>query len=304
MATKSESRLKELIKRLWYPIRNSQVIYGPVLNYRWRKNREHYQPAFDKKFLVLSESIVSELRINGIAFSHVDELFPNLNYEESLGRWCNKHESRLAQKDKKTFLLSYFGKNSHEVLIEKENPFFKFFLSDEILFLCREYLGYLPQLNYLAVEKTIPLPNSNSPQYSQNWHRDPEEKRTLKVFIYINDVDESNGPFIYIKRSQPSSKFRYSKLFPQVLPYGSYPDAVKLQELIDPEDIAVATGKSGTVIFCDTAGIHRGGLATKGERIMATAFYPSRKWSEKPSVKSTSEVNLEDYGKLATEVVF
>lgn len=105
MATKSESRLKELIKRLWYPIRNSQVIYGPVLNHRWRKNREHYQPAFDKKFLILSESIVRELRINGIAFSHVDELFPNLNYEESLERWCNKHEARLAQKDKKH---SYF----------------------------------------------------------------------------------------------------------------------------------------------------------------------------------------------------
>ena len=39
-------------------------------------------------------------------------------------------------------------------------------------------------------------------------------------------------------------------------------------------------GKAGTMIFCDTAGIHRGGYATKNERIMFTAGYrtPASPW--------------------------
>jgi len=241
--------------------------------------------------------------VSGIAFSHIDDLFPYNNFGSSFKHWVKKNEFKLAQNSKKKFLYSYFGTNSAETPVDRDNPFFDFYLSDEILYLCSEYLNYLPQLNYLAVEKTVPALDLNSPQHSQNWHRDPEEKRTMKVFVYVNDVDESNGPFTYVKGSHPTSKGRYAGLFPQELPYGSYPDAARVDDLIDPKDIVLATGNSGTVIFCDTSGIHRGGLAVKGERIMATAFYPSQKWSEKPLVTRNSEVDLRDYGRLAPEAV-
>lgn len=303
MATNSESALKELVKKMIYPIRNSQIVYENIVNYQSKKKKAKIPLSFNSDFSRLSARIIEDLRVNGIAFSHINDLFPHNNFGYSFRDWVKRNESKLAQNSKKKFLYSYFGTDSGETPVDRNNPFFKFYLSDEILYLCSEYLNYLPQLNYLAVEKTVPALDLNSPQHSQNWHRDPEEKRTMKVFIYVNDVDESNGPFTYVRGSHPTSKSRYAGLFPQVLPYGSYPDAARLEDLIDPKDIVLATGNSGTVIFCDTAGIHRGGLAAKGKRIMATAFYPSQKWSEKSLVTRNSEVDLRDYGRLAPEAV-
>ena len=96
----------------------------------------------------------------------------------------------------------------------------------------------------------------------------------------MNDVDDTNGPFVYVKKSQPSGKSIYSRFAPQKLPYGSYPDEHLLSSKVSHNDVVTAVGKAGTVIFCDTAGLHKGGLSFSGERVMATAFYPSKKWSE------------------------
>lgn len=303
MATRSDSTIKELIKKIKFSVRNSLIFYGPVLNRSSRKERKLFKLSFDSHFSNLSQKIIENLRADGIAFSHVDELFPESDYSHTFLNWIQKHKHQLVEKEKKNFLYSYFGSKSNEVLVESDNPFFEFYLSDKILYICSEYLGYLPQLNLLAVEKTIPTEDLNSPQHSQKWHRDPEEKRTIKVFIYVNDVDETKGPFTYIKGSQPSGNSPYARIFPQALPHGSYPDAARIVTLVDPEDYVAAIGKAGTVIFCDTAGIHRGGLAKSGERIMSTAFYPSKKWSERPRVKKSPDVNLHNYGTMAPNVI-
>ena len=133
----------------------------------------------------------------------------------------------------------------------------------------------------IYIEKTLPVGDA-SPEYSQNWHRDPEEKKTLKIFLYLNDVNVDCGPFTYILRSQPTAKSRLSKLFPQKLPHGSYPDADSIKDAVEDNSYFVATAEKATLIFCDTAGLHRGGHATKHHRIMSTAFFPSKRYSEQP----------------------
>ena len=45
--------------------------------------------------------------------------------------------------------------------------------------------------------------------------------------------------------------------------------------VIPPEAIKTFTGKAGTMIFCDTSGLHQGGYATGKERIMSTFGYYS-----------------------------
>ena len=39
---------------------------------------------------------------------------------------------------------------------------------------------------------------------------------------------------------------------------------------VPKNDIRVCTGRAGTVVFCDTTTLHRGGYATKSERTMFT----------------------------------
>lgn len=75
----------------------------------------------------------------------------------------------------------------------------------------------------------------------------------------------------------PGSQFggRYGHLFPQRPPSGIYPPAGAVEELVKEADIKYCTGRAGTVIFCDTSGLHKGGYATGAERIMFTDGFQS-----------------------------
>jgi len=199
--------------------------------------------------------------------------------------------------------MSYFGNNQDRVDLDLGNPFFNFYMSEEITFIACSYLGYIPQLNYVTIEKTLPIKNDELATHSQNWHRDPEEKRMIKVFVYLNVVNESNGPFIYAKQSHPSSHHNLSKFAPQNLPYGSYPDERSVISKVRDEDLVTAVGQAGTVIFCDTAGLHRGGLSLSGERIMATGFYPSKRWTEPSLIQIPLNLDIKSLNPLAKKVL-
>jgi len=117
------------------------------------------------------------------------------------------------------------------------------------------------------------ISSGTSPQQSQGWHRDPGDKKICKIFLYVNDVDETAGPFMYVRGSQYGGVYR--RFFPQRLPRGYYPPEGAVEKIIPSTEIQTLTGKAGTIIFADTTGIHRGGYATKKERIMFTAAYSS-----------------------------
>ena len=274
MATK-RNPIIEKIRVPYYLIRNNSYIY---LNF---VNRKYRVTASDLIQLdSVQEKIIYDLNLNGIATASFSELFPKGEFSKLLD-WVQKNEVNLKQKRKKKFLYSYYGTEDSSKPIDLENPFVQFYLSEKILQIAASYLGYIPQLYEIYIEKTLPVGDA-SPEFSQNWHRDPEEKKTLKIFLYLNDVNIDCGPFTYILRSQPTAKSRLSKLFPQKLPHGSYPDADSIKDSVEDNSYFVAKAEKATLIFCDTAGIHRGGHATKHHRIMSTAFFPSKRYSEQP----------------------
>ena len=303
MGTKSSNSFVENFKLFYYPFRNSVFIYKYILNLtdvlRWIVLKSKNSSLNSS----INQKIIDDLKSQGIAFTNLDEIFPNENFLVRMQQWIASNENNLRSKPKKKFLLSYFDRDDNIVEIDTSNPFFNFYLSNKILFLVSSYLGYVPQLNYLLVEKTIPIEKDAESSYSQNWHRDPEEKRTIKVFVYINEVSKDNGPFVYIKKSQPTGKGTLSKFAPQKLPYGSYPEANLVSSLTQDKDIVIAVGKPGTVIFCDTAGLHRGGLSFSGERIMSTGFYPSKKWSEKSQLSLPEEFDRTELNSFAIQVI-
>ena len=269
------SLIIEKIRAPYYVIRNNSFIYINFIN---RKHR--VTPSDPIHLDLVQEKILQDLSLNGIAIAAFDELFPKEEFSKLLN-WVNKNELNLKQKSKKKFLYSYYGTDDISKSIDLENPFVQFYLSEKLLQIAISYLGYIPELYEIYIEKTVPVGDA-SPEYSQNWHRDPEEKKTLKIFLYLNDVDNDCGPFTYILGSQPTGKSKLSKLFPQKLPHGSYPEADSVKNSVEDKSYFIATAKMGTLIFCDTAGLHRGGHATKHHRIMSTAFFPSKRYSLKP----------------------
>ena len=269
-----DKKIPNTFSRIKFRVRNNQFVYRYILNNKYRVSK-HILFENDKL-----DEIVSELFKYGISVRKIEDVLGQVKgldiLEKSL-TWIQSNEKNLEQNKIKKFLWTYFPTGSNREL-DLSNPITKFYLSSEIIYVAAKYLGYIPQLNEIVIQKTT-VAGSKDPVQSQKWHRDPQEMRTFKVFLYLSDVNEGSGPFVYLKGSSPTSKGKLSTIFPQIKPKGSYPEASVIEKLVSNEDIFTATASLGTVIFCDTAGIHKGGFATSNERIMATGFYPSFKFT-------------------------
>jgi len=219
--------------------------------------------------------ILNELHSCGIATTNLADLFPNENMLEKLQNYAKKQETDGSVNHKKKFLVDYWDER---VKLDINNPFLKLALNPLILDVANTYMEMWTSLLYLTLQKTTPLKGELT--NSQNWHRDPQEIKVVKVFTYLNDIDESSGPFTYVKNSAPTQNHKYAKLFPQELPAGSYPGNERVEKAIEKKDIYPMTGKAGTMIFCDTNGLHYGGVAKSNYRIMSTFGYAAHTYKE------------------------
>ena len=185
-------------------------------------------------------------------------------------------EGKRAGKYLKDFWVPLFptGQNN-KIPYDAANPFFQFVLHPRILQIAGLYFGFLPKLNSFTLQSTLLVPPGTPEYLSQRWHRDSEDKKMLKVFVYMTNVQERGaGPFMYVRGSQHGGRWRH--LFPQRPPAGSYPPPGAVERAVPEEDIALCLAPQGTVIFCDTSGLHRGGYSTTMERTMFLPAFCSR----------------------------
>ncbi len=225
--------------------------------------------------------ILQDLRNDGIAITHIDKILPPEIFKQlqqfAMDRWSDadvkeRYEKRHEAKDgeklmNKSFFLVDLWKGKR--ILDLNNIFTQFSLKNEILDIIQSYMGMLVKFTDWRLQVTVPMPEGMRSYASQDWHRDPEDQQLIKMFLYLNDVDESAGPFIYLKKSHISGKWRH--LFPQQPPRGSN----GIDSEIPTDDRVVCTGKAGTVIFCDTSGLHRGGHAKSNNRFMYTSIFMS-----------------------------
>lgn len=78
-----------------------------------------------------------------------------------------------------------------------DNVFVRFALQPAVIGLVAARLGELPRL--MDVLLTYSRPTDSALAYSQLWHRDHDDVRTVKVFVYLTDVkDSAEGPFTFL----------------------------------------------------------------------------------------------------------
>jgi len=271
---KALSHLRHAVNRELFKV-YARVKYPPpvwkLLNHKRVSLFHRNRPELNE----VQQKIVTDLQKEGISITTLEKLFPSENVLEAFKAEARRRESVGSLNHKKQFLEDYWDEC---VELDFQNPFLKYALSPTILDTVNTYMEMYTNLIYFTLQKTIP--SGNSPlRNSQNWHRDPQEFKIVKVFCYLNDVDMSAGPFTYVPQSAPGFK-KYGKLFPQQLPAGSYPGNENVERTIPKEDIHYLTGKAGTVIFCNTNGIHKGGDATASPRLMSTFGYTSGTYRE------------------------
>jgi hypothetical protein len=132
-----------------------------------------------------------------------------------------KIRQRYNSSDMKWYVVRAIGRRAKRPPIP--SSFIRFFLHPQLLSIASTYLGLQVRLNYLDVWHNIPVREGEPPISAEFWHRDHEDKRIIKVFVLLTDVDETMGPFTYVKRSQAGGEYGIS--LPCHSPDRSIPEA-------------------------------------------------------------------------------
>ncbi|XQW85884.1 phytanoyl-CoA dioxygenase family protein [Thalassotalea piscium] len=148
--------------------------------------------------------------------------------------------------------------------IPANNPCIDLYRNKKILDIANGYHQMWSKIRNVNfwINPVIAASNHSERKGSQQWHRDQEDERILKCFIYFSDVYEKNGATEYVPYSRCNPERKYSKLWPYPSTTG-YPSDYLFESEIDPSDIVKLEGRKGTIAFLDTNGFHRGALLPK-----------------------------------------
>jgi hypothetical protein len=144
----------------------------------------------------------------------------------------------------------------------------RFALQEQILRIISRYFGEAPFLNYVLLthSKHVDAP----PKMSQLWHRDYDDTRVVKLFVYLSDVEDlHSGPFTFFPRQASAairSPFFLRHLSDDVV-FGQVP-AVRAVAMTAPK---------GSAFLVDTGNCYHMGsrLAPGHSRLLYTALYTS-----------------------------
>jgi hypothetical protein len=173
----------------------------------------------------------------------------------------------MSDRDKKNFLVELIKWEQEHVV---DSPLVRLALDRKLLEIVSLYLGMWPRLH--AIGAWLNFPTDDEAKESQLWHRDGDDLKIVKVFIYLNDVDGGRGPFSYVPKTQPFGA-RAGTVPKQKTP-GRVTDD-EMRDVIPPEAWLACTGSAQTMILADTTGYHRGGKPVTGDRILITFTYTS-----------------------------
>jgi len=259
--------IKEALLYLFRAIWMSWPVWFLISNHRGRGLFARQTPTLS----TIQQRIVDSLKKEGIATTHIDELFPNHELLAELQTYATELRPFAEQKtNKKPFILEYWDA---EPVLSLDNPFVRLSLDTTVLDIMNSYMQMWSKFYYYMLGQTAPVLPEVPAQASQRWHRDFEEIRMCKMFIYLSDVTEESGPFVYIRGSHLGGPWR--SVFPQKPGKGCYPPDGGVEKKIPKSTQLICTGKAGTIVFADTTGLHRGGYGKAGGRIMFTAGYNS-----------------------------
>lgn len=133
--------------------------------------------------------------------------------------------------------------------------------SPRILAIAAGFLGCKPTIGYLAAWWSYPT--DVGAQQAERFHRDVDDWKFVKLFVYLSDVDASSGPHIYVRNSSNS------------------PILVNTKRLADDEvirafgaaNVLTMTGEAGQGFMEDTFGIHKGQPVERGRRLVFQVVY-------------------------------
>jgi hypothetical protein len=230
----------------------------------------------------IQQNVIDELRRQGICIIHFDDLFPAGRFQElrELAETYVRQPStqqiietirKDARRDTvsgKDYMITLLGDTP---TLHRNDTFLEFSLAQEILAIVCGYLNMFTRLVYINLWLNVPTGRPETA--SQRWHRDPEDRKQVKLYLYLRNVSEQNGAFCYLRETHYTGRF--GGIYRQKINAGNYPQDGSLDGRIPGHLYQVCTGRAGTLVFCDTSGFHKGGHVVEGQRLLFNSMYTS-----------------------------
>jgi len=133
--------------------------------------------------------------------------------------------------------------------------------SPAVLSVVSRYLGCRPTLGSMSAWWSYPT--GIGAQHAEYFHRDVDDWKFVKLFIYLSDVGLENGPHVYVSCSTSSERLRRIARFEDAEVVTAFGD----------KNVLTLTGRAGEGFLEDTFGLHKGQPLQHGMRLMFSATY-------------------------------
>ncbi|MEL6462530.1 MAG: 2OG-Fe(II) oxygenase [Cyanobacteria bacterium J06621_15] len=260
-----------MYKKIVYKIRNEVSLNTRLLPFLCTQNELNYRLARKRHFKNLpvisdyEQDLINTLKTEGVAMTSLKALsIPSTDMMlESAKKLIPKIPQSISH-HKNEYVVHA---TPQQILEHKE--IFIWGLEQRLTNIVENYIG-LPVAYHGAYFRRDTI---NPTQVkSRLWHIDPEDRKVLKVVIYLHDVGENSGAFEYIPQAFSSkiiSALKYS--------HGYIQDKT-MEKVISPSYFKSCKGVAGTVILASTGGIfHRGKIPVDSDRYTLFFDYTSRK---------------------------
>jgi hypothetical protein len=172
------------------------------------------------------------------------------------------------QQDQKNFIKNKLNGRLSIKIDPSYNNIKKFSLSNLNLWLAKKYLG----TNKITLSANILysvngfFDKIHTSKNAQLFHVDNDFKKFFKIFIYLDDVDNFNGPHKFIEGSHKNKRKDNFLL-------RRYSDNEIMQNY--KKRIRTFLGKKGSTFYIDTFGIHKGEVPKNNSRKVLILEYGS-----------------------------
>jgi hypothetical protein len=140
-----------------------------------------------------------------------------------------------------------------------------------VLRIVQDYLGCKPTISNINMWWSIA--GKESAKDAQLFHRDVDDIKFCKLFIYLTDVAEIGGPHTYVKGSSSTDKLTKIR---------RYQDS-EIIEAFGAENVLHFVKPKGSCFLVDTYGFHKGTLPIENDRLLLQVQY------------SINPIGIEDY---------
>ncbi|MGO8755130.1 MAG: phytanoyl-CoA dioxygenase family protein [Gallionellaceae bacterium] len=126
----------------------------------------------------------------------------------------------------------------------------------------QDYLGARPVLDVLSMWWHTSFSDKPDMAAAQYYHFDMDRPKWLKFFIYLTDVESTNGPHTFVAGSH-----RTGAIPPSLLEDRRLTDE-EVERQYDRKDIIEFSAPRGTILAEDTRGLHKGKHVETGDRLL------------------------------------